>query len=85
MLNQQIDDSFDIGGNQKFDSLADLIDHYKQNAMVEKSGNVVNLKQPFNATRINAAMIDARVDELHQLDLSKAGFWEEFEVILISS
>ena len=47
--------------------------------MVEKSGNVVYLRHPYNATRINAAKIDMRVDELHQSDSSKAGFWEEFE------
>ena len=51
--------------------------------MVEKSGNVVYLKHPYNATRINAAKIDMRVNELHQSDTSKAGFWEEFEVSIL--
>lgn len=32
--------------------------------MVETSGTVVHLKQPFNATRINAIGIDSRVKEL---------------------
>ena len=50
--------------------------------MVESTGSVVYLKQPYNVTRINAAMIDKRVKELHQSDTSKAGFWEEFEVLV---
>lgn len=32
--------------------------------MVETSGTVVHLKQPFNATRINAFGIDFRVKQL---------------------
>lgn len=72
----------DIGGGKTFPSLSDLIEHHKHNAMVEKSGNVVYLKQPYNATRISAAKIDRRVDELHLSDSNKAGFWEEFEVMV---
>uniref|UniRef100_H2Y7M7 protein-tyrosine-phosphatase n=1 Tax=Ciona savignyi TaxID=51511 RepID=H2Y7M7_CIOSA len=79
MISRSDNDKFDIGGGQKFDSLSELIDHHKHNAMVERTGSVVYLKQPYNATRINAAMIDQRVKELHQSDASKAGFWEEFE------
>ena len=48
----------------KFDSLSELIEYYKKNPMVETSGTVVHLKQPFNATRINASGIDSRVKEL---------------------
>lgn len=48
----------------KFDSLADLIEYYKQNPMVETSGTVVHLKQPFNATRINALGVHSRVQQL---------------------
>jgi len=76
----QDDDKYDIGGGQKFNSLSELIEHHKHNAMVERTGSVVYLKQPYNATRINAAMIDDRVKELHQSDANKSGFWEEFEV-----
>lgn len=53
--------------------------------MVEISGTVVNLRHPFNATRITAANIDARVDILLKhgpgtfLGFGKGGFWEEFE------
>uniref|UniRef100_H2Y7M9 protein-tyrosine-phosphatase n=1 Tax=Ciona savignyi TaxID=51511 RepID=H2Y7M9_CIOSA len=81
MISRSDNDKFDIGGGQKFDSLSELIDHHKHNAMVERTGSVVYLKQPYNATRINAAMIDQRVKELHQSDASKAGFWEEFETL----
>lgn len=36
---------YDVGGGERFDTLADLVDHYKKNPMVEKSGIVVHLKQ----------------------------------------
>lgn len=73
---------YDVGGGMKFDSLSELIEYYKKNPMVETSGTVVHLKQPFNATRINASGIDGRVKELQKengLSMGKAGFWEEFE------
>ncbi|XP_034255910.1 tyrosine-protein phosphatase non-receptor type 11 isoform X2 [Thrips palmi] len=73
---------YDVGGGMKFDSLSELIEYYKKNPMVETSGTVVHLKQPFNATRINASGIDSRVKELQKengLSMGKAGFWEEFE------
>ncbi|KAJ8892436.1 hypothetical protein PR048_005016 [Dryococelus australis] len=76
------DNSYDVGGGEKFDSLSELIEHYKKNPMVETSGTVVHLKQPFNATRINASGIDSRVKELQKengLSTGKAGFGEEFE------
>jgi len=41
-------------------------------------------QQPFNATRINAANIENRVQELNKVadnsEKPKQGFWEEFEV-----
>lgn len=37
-----------MGGGERFDTLADLVDHYKKNPMVEKSGIVVHLKQVLN-------------------------------------
>lgn len=58
------DNGYDVGGGEKFESLADLIEHYKKNPMVETSGTVVHLKQPFNATRINASGINNRVKQL---------------------
>ncbi len=43
----------------------------------------VYLKQPYYATRVNAAGIENRVHELNKKSLSeetsKAGFWEEFD------
>jgi len=77
------DNKYDIGGGERFVSLCDLIDHYKRNPMVEKCGTVVHLRQPFNATRITAIGINARVEQLQRENGSnlhgKGGFWEEFE------
>ena len=36
---------YDVGGGDQFDSLGDLVDHYKRNPMVEMGGTVVHLKQ----------------------------------------
>lgn len=52
--------------------------------MVETSGTVVNLRHPFNATRITASSIDSRVEILQRDQgpgscFGKGGFWEEFE------
>lgn len=60
------DNKYDVGGGPKFDSLSDLIEYYKRNPMVETSGSVVHLRQPFNATRINASGIESRVRQLHK-------------------
>lgn len=77
------ENKYDVGGGQKFATLCELIDHYKRNPMVEICGTVVHLRQPFNATRITAAGIDARVEQLQRENGShcygKGGFWEEFE------
>lgn len=79
------DGKYDVGGGERFDTLTDLVEHYKKNPMVEKSGIVVHLKQPFNATRINAANIENRVKELNKVadhtEKPKQGFWEEFEML----
>ncbi|CAH0557183.1 unnamed protein product [Brassicogethes aeneus] len=79
MIRCTTDNKYDVGGGEQFNSLADLIDHYKKNPMVETTGTVVHLKQPFNATRINASGIDYRVRQLQNDNYGKAGFWEEFE------
>lgn len=39
------DVKYDVGGGERFDTLTDLVEHYKKNPMVEKSGIVVHLKQ----------------------------------------
>lgn len=36
-----------MGGGDKFDSLSDLIEHYKRNPMVETSGSVVHLRYKY--------------------------------------
>uniref|UniRef100_A0A671NGJ5 protein-tyrosine-phosphatase n=1 Tax=Sinocyclocheilus anshuiensis TaxID=1608454 RepID=A0A671NGJ5_9TELE len=76
---------YDVGGGEKFDSLTDLVEHYKKTPMVETLGTVLQLKQPLNTTRINAAEIESRVRELSKLaettDKVKQGFWEEFETL----
>lgn len=41
----QPDGKYDVGGGERFDSLSDLVERYKKNPMVEKSGAVVPLKQ----------------------------------------
>ncbi|XP_055550476.1 tyrosine-protein phosphatase corkscrew isoform X3 [Wyeomyia smithii] len=77
------ENKYDVGGGQQFSTLCDLIEHYKRNPMVETCGTVVHLRQPFNATRITAAGIDTRVEQLQRENGShcygKGGFWEEFE------
>lgn len=45
VLLRQLDGKYDVGGGERFDTLADLVEHYKKNPMVEKSGVVVHLKQ----------------------------------------
>lgn len=82
------DGKYDVGGGEKFNSLTDLVEHYKKNPMVEVSGTVVYLKHPFNATRITASGISDRIKQLQaekdtQVSAnnsnSKGGFWDEFE------
>jgi len=76
-------DQYEVGASQIFENLAELIEHHRNNAMVERTGTVVNLKQPYNATRLYAAAINNRVEELNLNALKRgrnnSGFWEEFE------
>ncbi|KAG7226864.1 hypothetical protein INR49_022159 [Caranx melampygus] len=39
------DGKYDVGGGERFETLAELVDHYKKNPMVEKSGIVVLQQQ----------------------------------------
>ncbi|CDQ94439.1 unnamed protein product, partial [Oncorhynchus mykiss] len=81
-------DRYTVGGTEMFDTLADLMEHYKRKGIEEMSGTWVHLKQPYFSTRVNAADIDSRVRLLDQMaerenegdKKSKAGFWEEFDV-----
>uniref|UniRef100_A0A665UK37 protein-tyrosine-phosphatase n=1 Tax=Echeneis naucrates TaxID=173247 RepID=A0A665UK37_ECHNA len=81
-------DRYTVGGSEMFDTLTDLVEHYKRKGIEEITGNWVHLKQPYYSTRVNAADIDSRVKELNQTsqqqqegegEKSKAGFWEEFD------
>ena len=58
------DGRYDVGGGEVFESLTELVEHYKRNPMVETTGTVVHLKQPFNGTKITAMGITNRVQEL---------------------
>ncbi|XP_039104337.1 tyrosine-protein phosphatase non-receptor type 11-like [Hyaena hyaena] len=85
MIRFQPDGMYDVGGGERFDTLRDLVERYRKNPLVEKSGLVVHLKQPLKATRINAASIESRVQELSRAtdasEKAKQGFWEEFEML----
>ncbi|XP_019514153.1 PREDICTED: tyrosine-protein phosphatase non-receptor type 11-like isoform X5 [Hipposideros armiger] len=85
MIRFQPDGKYDVGGGERFDSLSDLVERYKKNPMVEKSGAVVPLKQPLKATRITATSMESRVRELNRPtdvgEKAKQGFWEEFEML----
>ena len=75
---------FDVYGGKEFNSLTELVEHYKRNPMVLNNGIVVNMKHPLNATCITALDIDARINELSRESSEnngKGGFWEEFEYI----
>ncbi|XP_038140282.1 tyrosine-protein phosphatase non-receptor type 6 isoform X2 [Cyprinodon tularosa] len=82
-------DRYTIGGSDLFDTLTDLVDHYKRKGIEEISGTWVHLRQPYFSTRVNAADIDSRVRQLDITDKppqgegekSKAGFWEEFDTL----
>ncbi|XP_062960308.1 tyrosine-protein phosphatase non-receptor type 11-like [Cynocephalus volans] len=84
MIRFQSDGKYDVGGGERFDTLRELVEHYRKNPMVEKSGAVVHLKQPLKATRITAESIESRVRELSAAAAAseaKQGFWEEFEML----
>ncbi|XP_073409081.1 tyrosine-protein phosphatase non-receptor type 6 [Dendrobates tinctorius] len=72
-------------GDIRFDSLTDLIEAYKKRHIEEVSGAYVYLKKPYHSTRVNAADIESRMKELDKKsekeETSKAGFWEEFDVL----
>uniref|UniRef100_A0A2I3SCK3 protein-tyrosine-phosphatase n=1 Tax=Pan troglodytes TaxID=9598 RepID=A0A2I3SCK3_PANTR len=72
---------YDVGGGEWFDSLTDLVEHYKKNPMLETLGTVLRLKQPLNMTRINAAEIEKLSKLAETTDKVQQGFWEEFETL----
>ncbi|XP_043116547.1 tyrosine-protein phosphatase non-receptor type 6 isoform X2 [Puntigrus tetrazona] len=82
-------DQYTVGGKEIFDTLTDLVEHFKRTGIEELSGTMVYLKQPYYSTRLNAADIESRVKQLDQtadnMDGAdkkiKAGFWEEFDAL----
>lgn len=82
------DDKYDVGGGEQFQDLVSLIDHYRNFPMVETTGEVLRLIQPFNATRIQVRHFHRRVKQLQKENEGpiesmayKQGFWEEFETL----
>jgi hypothetical protein len=61
-----VNEKFDVNGGEMFDSLTELIEHYRKNPMVDTSGSVIHLNHPYNATRVNVGRIDDRVAELQK-------------------
>ena len=57
---------YDVGGGERFDSLTELVEHYKKNPMVETTGTVVHLKQPCMSTTFHSGAIHIRVGLLQQ-------------------
>eukprot|EP00055_Hartaetosiga_balthica_P004278 m.10953 g.10953 ORF g.10953 m.10953 type:complete len:537 (+) comp3753_c0_seq1:82-1692(+) len=73
---------YDLGGGRQFPDLKSLIEHHKKHAIIEGKNRVLKLENPVNATRLNAAAIKDRFEELsRETDdvYGKAGFWQEFE------
>ncbi|CAG4985001.1 unnamed protein product [Colias eurytheme] len=82
------DNKYDVGGGQQFDDLVSLIEHYRNYPLVETTGDVLRLIQPFNATRIQVQHFHTRVKQLQKENEGpiesmayKQGFWEEFETL----
>lgn len=82
------DNKYDVGGGKRFDDLVSLIEHYRNFPMVETTGEVLRLIQPFNATRIQVRHFHTRVKQLQKENEGpiesmayKQGFWEEFETL----
>ncbi|XP_034825195.1 tyrosine-protein phosphatase non-receptor type 11 [Maniola hyperantus] len=82
------DNKYDVGGGLQFDDLVSLVEHYRNYPMVETTGDVLRLIQPFNATRIQVQHFHTRVKQLQKENEGpiesmayKQGFWEEFETL----
>ncbi|XP_050679890.1 tyrosine-protein phosphatase non-receptor type 11-like [Leptidea sinapis] len=82
------DNKYDVGGGLQFDDLVSLVEHYRNYPLVETTGDVLRLIQPFNATRIQVQHFHTRVKQLQKENEGpiesmayKQGFWEEFETL----
>ncbi|XP_076451499.1 tyrosine-protein phosphatase non-receptor type 11-like [Babylonia areolata] len=85
------DGKLSLGGEKEFASLVELVDNYKQHPIEDAMGSVIHLKHPFNATRVTASHISARIKQLEVREVAdedadefsmkpgKLGFSDEFE------
>uniref|UniRef100_A0A0B7A7S6 protein-tyrosine-phosphatase n=1 Tax=Arion vulgaris TaxID=1028688 RepID=A0A0B7A7S6_9EUPU len=77
---------YDVGGGAMFDSLAELVEHYKTSPMVDTYGKVVYIKYPLNNSRMIASSLKNRIKQLQMEDDTAqksntsvhVGFWGEF-------
>ncbi|CAL1530188.1 unnamed protein product [Lymnaea stagnalis] len=77
---------YDVGGGELFDSLSELVEHYKKSPMVETSGTVVYIKHPLYNSRVMASSLENRIKQLQTEDEDSQrsnnafheGFWGEF-------
>ena len=58
---RNINGYFDFGGGTQFETLTELIDHYRENPMVEKNGGtVLHLKYVCELNYINSSQINVK-------------------------
>ena len=58
---RNINGYFDFGGGTQFETLTELIDHYRENPMVEKNGGtVLHLKYVRELNYINSSQINVK-------------------------
>ncbi|KAK2193787.1 hypothetical protein NP493_5g04009 [Ridgeia piscesae] len=81
------DDKYRIGDYERFDTLADLVEHYKEHGVKQVNGSVIKLIAPLKATHITASGIDERIKDLQKSGSAKGakksnkGFREEFAML----
>lgn len=73
-----------VGGGPQFSSLYDLLQHYKQNPLIEASGRVITLDTPLHSTSFSPLHIKQRIEQLekpHQTFLGRTSLWKEFDYL----
>ena len=76
------DGQFYMEGGPTFSSLSEMIEFYKMNVIVEKSGREVHLRQAFCTTSFLPMYISQHVEELRKPNdelFGKSGFEEEYQ------
>lgn len=77
------DRKYGIGDGCLFNSLSELVNHYRRNIVKDKSGIEITLRQAVDWTRLKASDINFRVAQLDKEftlnGAKRSGFWEEFE------